>query len=199
LVVRSSIGGVGDTACLDNSKNSCLIDCVKPKSKESGTQGKFVPTYHYCGKTSHIRPNCYLLKSHGPWNKQVAPKKSNIEKHSSDKYVPPHRRHLSQEGNNFCVRMLTLKLQSMSRSISANEVSLLAITVVSQDTLGYIVIRSDIRSLGSRNKSQRQVSLALNLPCLIILFGKNGNILKGVLLHAIIVVSMATPRPNASE
>jgi hypothetical protein len=31
----------------------------------------------------------------------------------------------------FCVRMLTLKLQSLSRSISANEVSLPAITVVS--------------------------------------------------------------------
>jgi len=26
-----------DTACLDNPKNSCLNDCVKPKSKESGT------------------------------------------------------------------------------------------------------------------------------------------------------------------
>jgi hypothetical protein len=34
---------------------------VKPKSKESGTQGKFVPICHYCGKIGHIRPNCYLL------------------------------------------------------------------------------------------------------------------------------------------
>jgi hypothetical protein len=90
-----------DTDCLDNSENSCLNDCVKPKFKESGTQGKFVPTCHYCGKIGHIRPNCYLLKSHKPWNKQVAPKKGNIEKPSSDKYVPPHRRHLSQEGKNF--------------------------------------------------------------------------------------------------
>jgi hypothetical protein len=49
---------VVDTACLDNS---CLIDGVKPKSKESGTQGKFVPTCHYCEKIGHIRPNCYLL------------------------------------------------------------------------------------------------------------------------------------------
>jgi hypothetical protein len=76
----------------------------------------------------------------------------------------------------FCVRMLTLKLQSLSRSIPTNEVSLPAITVVSQDTLGHTVIKSGIRSLGSRNKSQWQVSLTLNLPCLIILFGKNSNI-----------------------
>jgi hypothetical protein len=34
-------------------------------------------------------------------NKQVAPKKENNVKPSSDKYVPPHRRHLSQEGKNF--------------------------------------------------------------------------------------------------
>jgi hypothetical protein len=99
----------------------------------------------------------------------------------------------------FCVRMLTLKLQNLPRSISANEVSLLAITVVSQDTLGHTIIRSGIRSLESRNKSQRQVSLALNLPCLIMLFGKNDNILKGVLPHVVTVVSMATPRPNALE
>jgi hypothetical protein len=43
-----------DTACLENS---CLNNHVMPKSKESGTRGKFVPT-------CHIRPNCYLLKSH---------------------------------------------------------------------------------------------------------------------------------------
>jgi hypothetical protein len=52
-----------DTACLDNIENSCLNDYVKPKSKESGTQGKFIPTCHNCGKTGHIRPTCYLLKS----------------------------------------------------------------------------------------------------------------------------------------
>jgi hypothetical protein len=44
--------------------------------------------------------------------------------------------------------------------------------VVSQDTLGHTIIRSSIKSLGSRNKSQRQVSLALNLPYLIMLFGR---------------------------
>jgi hypothetical protein len=41
-----------DTVCLDNSENSCLNNCVKPKSKDTGTQahGKFVPTCHNCGK-----------------------------------------------------------------------------------------------------------------------------------------------------
>jgi hypothetical protein len=42
-----------DTSCLDNFENSCLNNCVKPKSKESGTQGKFVPTYHNCRKVGH--------------------------------------------------------------------------------------------------------------------------------------------------
>jgi hypothetical protein len=57
-----------DAAC---SENSCLNNCVIPKSKDTGTQahGKFVPTCHKCGKIGHIRPNCYLLKSHRPWNK----------------------------------------------------------------------------------------------------------------------------------
>jgi hypothetical protein len=50
-----------DTACLENS---CLNNHVMPKSKESGTRGKFDPTCHNCGKIGHIRPNCYLLKSH---------------------------------------------------------------------------------------------------------------------------------------
>jgi hypothetical protein len=145
-----------DTACLDNSENSCLNDYEKPKSKESGTQGKFVPTCHYCGNISHIRPNCYLLKSHRPWNKQVAPKKGNIEKPCFDKYVPPYRRHLSQEGKNFVLcKNANLKMQNPSRSSSANKVNLPAINVVSQDTLGHTVIKSGIRSLGSKNKSER--------------------------------------------
>jgi hypothetical protein len=57
-----------DTACL---KNSCLKNCVKPKSKDTGTQahGKFVPTCHNCWKIGHIRPNCYFFKSHRPWIK----------------------------------------------------------------------------------------------------------------------------------
>jgi hypothetical protein len=81
--------------------------------------------------------------------------------------------YLKKERTLFCVIMLTLNLQNLTRSISANEVNLPAITVVSQDTFGHAVIRSCIRSLESRNKSQRNVSLALNLPCLIMLFGKN--------------------------
>jgi hypothetical protein len=52
-----------DTVFLDNS---CLNNHVMPKSKESGTHGKFVPTCHNCRKIGHVRPNCYLLKSHKP-------------------------------------------------------------------------------------------------------------------------------------
>jgi hypothetical protein len=89
------------TTCLDIVENSCLNNCVKPKSKESGSQCKFVPTCHNCGKICHIRPNCYLLKSHKPWTKQVAPKNGKIENTSSYKYIPPYKRHLSQEGKNF--------------------------------------------------------------------------------------------------
>jgi hypothetical protein len=55
-----------DTACLENS---CLTNHVMPKSKESGTRGKFVPTCYNWGKIGHIRPNCYLLKHHKPWIK----------------------------------------------------------------------------------------------------------------------------------
>jgi hypothetical protein len=82
-----------DTACLENS---CLNNCVKPKSKDTGTQahGKFVHTCHNCGKVGHIIPNCFLLKSHRSWIKQDAPRKGKIEKSSSSKYVPPHRRHI---------------------------------------------------------------------------------------------------------
>jgi hypothetical protein len=76
----------------------------KPKSKDIGTHahGKFVPTCHNCGKISHIRPNCYLLKSHRPWIKQDALRKSKIEDSSLSKYVPPHRRHIISKGNVIC-------------------------------------------------------------------------------------------------
>jgi hypothetical protein len=96
------------------------------------------------------------------------------------------------------VKMLILNLQNLSRSISAKEVSLPVIIVVSLDTSGHTVLRSDISNLESGKQSKRQVSLALN-PSLIMLFGNNDIILKGVLPHAVYVVSMATPRPNASE
>jgi hypothetical protein len=88
-----------NTACLDNS---CLNNCVMPKSKESGTRGKFVPTCHNCGKIGYIRPNCYLLKSHRPWIKQDALRKSEVEDSSSAKYVSPHRRHIKGKGNVIC-------------------------------------------------------------------------------------------------
>jgi hypothetical protein len=90
---------IEDTACLDIS---CLNNCVKPSSKDSGTQGKFVHICHHCGKIGHIRPKCYLLKSHRPWKKQEDSKKGFIEKTSSDKYIPPHRRHISQRVKGLC-------------------------------------------------------------------------------------------------
>jgi hypothetical protein len=100
-----------DPTCLDNSENSCLNDCVKPKSKESGTQGKFVPTCHHCEIIGHIRPNCYLLKSQKPWNKQDASKKGSGEKPFSDKYVPPIGDiYLKEVRTLLFVRMLTLIL-----------------------------------------------------------------------------------------
>jgi hypothetical protein len=90
-----------DTTCLENS---CLTNHVMPKSKDTGTQAhdKFVPTCHNCGKIGHIKPNCYLLKSHRPWIKQDALRKSEVEDSSSAKYVPPHRRHIKGKGNVIC-------------------------------------------------------------------------------------------------
>jgi hypothetical protein len=89
------------TTCLENS---CLTNHVMTKSKDTGTQahGKFVPTCHNCGKIGHIRPNYYLLKSHRPWIKQDAMRKSEVEDSSSAKYVPPHRRHIKGKGNVIC-------------------------------------------------------------------------------------------------
>jgi hypothetical protein len=88
-----------DTACLDNS---CLNNCVMPKPNELGTQGKFVPTCYNCGKIGHIRPNCYLLKSHRPWIQQDAMRKSEVDDSSSSKYVPTHRRHIKGKGSVIC-------------------------------------------------------------------------------------------------
>jgi hypothetical protein len=88
-----------DTACLENS---CLNNHVKPKSKESRTRSKFVHTFHNCGKIGHIRPNCYLLKSHRRWIKHDAPRKGKVEDSSSSKYVLPHRRHIKGKDNVIC-------------------------------------------------------------------------------------------------
>jgi hypothetical protein len=90
-----------DAACFENS---CLNNCVKPKSKDTGTQayGKFVPTCHNCEKIGHIRPNCYLSRSHRPWIKLDAMRKSEVEDSSSSKYVSPHRRHIKGKVNVIC-------------------------------------------------------------------------------------------------
>jgi hypothetical protein len=90
---------IEDTACLDNS---CLTNHVMPNSKESGIQGKFIPKCHICEKIGHIRPNCYLLKSHKPWIKQDALRKSEVEVSSLSKYVPPHKRHIKGKDNIVC-------------------------------------------------------------------------------------------------
>jgi hypothetical protein len=42
------------------------------------------------------------LKSHRPWIKQDALRKSEVEDSSSSKYVPPHRRHIKGMGNIVC-------------------------------------------------------------------------------------------------
>jgi hypothetical protein len=90
---------IKDTACLGNS---CLTNHVMPNSKESRIQGKFIPKCHNYGKIGHIKPNCYLLKSHRSWIKQDALRKSKVEDYSSSKYVPPHRRHIKGKGNIVC-------------------------------------------------------------------------------------------------
>jgi hypothetical protein len=86
-----------------SSDNSCLNNCVKLNSKDSGTQGKFVLICHHCGNVGHIRPKCNMLKSHRPWMKQEDSRNDFIEKTSSDKYVPPHKRYISQRGKGLVI------------------------------------------------------------------------------------------------
>jgi hypothetical protein len=177
-----------DVAC---SENSCLNNCVKPNSKDSGTQGMFVPMCHHCGKVGHIRPKCYLLKSYRTWKKQEDSKRDVIEKTSSDKYVPPHRRHISKRGKDFIVcENANLKFAEPFKKHFSKR---------SQPTGYHCGVSGHISSLGSGKQSKRQVSLALNFLSLIMFFGNNGIILKGILPHAITVVSMATSKPNASK
>jgi hypothetical protein len=113
-----------DTACLDNSENSCLNNCVKPKSKDTGTQahGKFVSTCHNCGKVGHIRPNCFLLKTYKSWIKQDALRKGKVEESSSSKYAHQHRRHIKGKDNVICKNAnlksaKTIKKHSNKRSL----------------------------------------------------------------------------------
>jgi hypothetical protein len=168
---------------------------VKPKSKDTGTQahGKFIFKCHNCGKVGHIRPNCFLLKTRISWIKQDAPKKGKVEKSSSSKYVPPHRRHIKGKDNVLCQIAEQVKKHFNKQR---------------QPTCHHCGVTGHIRShchkirhqsLGSRSKSQSQVSLALNLPSLIMLLGKSCNTLKEVLPHAVIMARMATPRPNSSK
>jgi hypothetical protein len=42
------------------------------------------------------------LKSHKPWIKQDALRKSEVEDSSSPKFVPPHNRHIKGKGNIVC-------------------------------------------------------------------------------------------------
>jgi hypothetical protein len=97
------------------------------------------------------------------------------------------------------VRMLTVNLQNLPRSIPAKEANLHVIFVASLGTLGHIVLRSELRSLGSRSKSQRKVNMALILPSLIMILVKSGNSPKGLIPHAVIVVRLARPKSNASS
>jgi hypothetical protein len=111
-----------DTACLN--KNPCLNKCVKPKFKDTVTQahGKFILTCHNCGKVGHIRPNCFLLKTHRSWIKQDAPRQGKVEKPFSSKYVPPHRRHIKGKDSVICKNANlksaeTIKKHSNKRSL----------------------------------------------------------------------------------
>jgi hypothetical protein len=99
----------------------------------------------------------------------------------------------------FFVRMLTLNLQNLSKSIPTNNASLHVTIVEPLGTLGHTILGSELRSLGSKSKSQRKVNLALILPSLIMPLGKSGNSPKGLIPHAIIVVKQATRKSNASR
>jgi hypothetical protein len=99
IIIKPVIVG---TACLDIFENSCLTNHDQPKFKEQGIHGKFIPKCHHCGRIGHIRPNCYLLRSHRTWIKQDALRKSEVEDSSSSKYVPPHRRYIKGKGDIVC-------------------------------------------------------------------------------------------------
>jgi len=130
---------IKDTACLDNSY---LTNHVMPNSKESRIQCKFIPKCHNCGKIGHIRPNCYLLKSHRPWIRQDALRKSEVEDSFSSKFVPPHRRHIRAI---LFVRMLTIFMQRKSSSITTKEACPPVITAASPVTLDPNVHSSKLR------------------------------------------------------
>jgi len=112
----------------------------------------------------------------------------------------PRRRHISKKGKDFVIcENANLKFAKLLKKHFNKRSQPTCINVVSLDTSGHIVLRSDISSLRLGKLSKRQVNLALNLPSLIMLFGNNGIIFKGILPHVIRVVSMATSKPNASK
>jgi hypothetical protein len=150
---------IEDTTCLDNS---CLTNHVMPKSKESGTRGKFVPTCHNCGKISHIRSNCYLLKSHRPWIKQDALRKSEIEDSSSSKYVLPHRRHMKGKGNVTCKNANYNSAKNVKKHLNKRSLPLV-ITAASPVTSDPNVHSFMLRSRRFRRSCQQELHQAFYL------------------------------------
>jgi hypothetical protein len=88
-------------------------------------------------------------------------RKSKVDDSSSSKYVPPHRRHIQGKAMLF-VRMLTIILQRMSRSIQTKEACPPAITAASPVT-------SDSSVHSSRLKSQRSCQQELHQGALYLL------------------------------
>jgi hypothetical protein len=156
---------IGNTACLDNS---CLTNHVMPKSKESEIQGKFIPKCHNCEKISHIRLNYYLLKSHKPWIKQDALRKSKVEDSLSSKYVPPHIRHIKGKSNVICKNVNHNFAKNVKKHSNKRNM-LTAITVTSPVTSNSNVHSS--RSRRFRGGCQQELHQALYLRWHIRLHG----------------------------
>jgi len=148
-----------DAAC---SEISCLTNHVMPNSKDSGTQGKFVPICHSWRKIGYIRPNCYLLKSHKPWIKQDALRKGKVEDSSSSRYVPPHRRHIKGKGNIVCKNANHISAEKSS-SILTKEACPLVITAASAVTSDPNFHSSRLRSRRFRRSCQQELHQALYL------------------------------------
>jgi hypothetical protein len=97
------------------------------------------------------------------------------------------------------VRMLTLNLQSLSRSIPTKEVCLPAITAASSVTFELTVHRSILRSLESKSESQRKKDQALDLSRLNILLGNSSNTPTDLILLAVSVARPVLTNPSASS
>jgi len=77
--------------------------------------------------------------------------------------------------------------------------SLLATIVASLAIFDYTVLRSALRSLGSRSKSQRKENLALDLPRSIMLLSSSGNTPKGLFPLVVTVARLAITNPTVSS